>query len=149
MNPVAKELWEEGISVKTFKLVSEGVFHEEGESNQVGRCPICMLSVVPSSGVRKLFAEAGDKPGCSATRQIGHNITEWVTSASRSPCRKADEDHCRYPVYKQPVSYWRSSFVWSEADSQISTVSANQRGATLMQSLFDEFGTAKVMVSRQ
>ncbi len=31
MNPKAKELWEEGVSVKTFKLVSEGVFHEQGQ----------------------------------------------------------------------------------------------------------------------
>jgi 5-oxoprolinase (ATP-hydrolysing) len=56
MNPVAKELWEEGVAIESFQLVSQGQFEEEG--------------------VRKLFMEVGNRPGCSATRRIDHNLTD-------------------------------------------------------------------------
>lgn len=62
MNPVARELWHEGVSVKTFKLVSEGKFDEEG--------------------VRELFAQPAKYPGGSATRNIGHNITDLKAAVS-------------------------------------------------------------------
>jgi 5-oxoprolinase (ATP-hydrolysing) len=84
MNPVAKLLWEEGMVVKTLKMVRAGVFDEEA--------------------VTKLFMEAGEHPGCSATRRLDHNLTDLRAA-----------------------------------------VSANQRGATLMQGLFQEFGTGKVL----
>jgi N-methylhydantoinase B/oxoprolinase/acetone carboxylase alpha subunit len=56
MNPVSKELWEEGLAVESFRLVSAGKFEEEG--------------------VTKLFMEVANRPGCSATRRIDHNITD-------------------------------------------------------------------------
>jgi 5-oxoprolinase (ATP-hydrolysing) len=56
MNPISKELWEEGVAVKSFRLVSQGVFEEQG--------------------VRDLFNEVAKYPGCSATRRIDHNLTD-------------------------------------------------------------------------
>lgn len=56
MNPVAKELWEEGLAVESFRLVSEGQFEEEA--------------------VKQLFMDVAKRPGCSATRRIDHNITD-------------------------------------------------------------------------
>ncbi|KAK4687972.1 5-oxoprolinase (ATP-hydrolyzing), partial [Tremellales sp. Uapishka_1] len=84
MNPVATQLWEEGVAVKTFKLVSQGVFHEEG--------------------VKELFDAAGRYPGCSATRRIDHNITDLQAA-----------------------------------------ISANTRGSTLVNALFQEFGSKLVL----
>ncbi|ESK93976.1 protein isoform a [Moniliophthora roreri MCA 2997] len=83
MNPISKELWQEGVSVKTFLLCSKGEFNE--------------------NRFRELFAEPGKYPGSSATRRIDHNIT----------------------------------------DAQ-AAISANVRGATLMKSLFEEFGVKTV-----
>ena len=56
MNPIAKELWEEGVAIESFRLVSQGQFEEEG--------------------VKKLFFDVGKQPGSSATRRIDHNITD-------------------------------------------------------------------------
>jgi 5-oxoprolinase (ATP-hydrolysing) len=56
MNPVAKELWEEGLAVEAFRLVSQGKFEEDD--------------------VTELFMDVGKRPGCSATRRIDHNITD-------------------------------------------------------------------------
>lgn len=56
MNPISKELWQEGMCVGTFKLVSGGHFDEEG--------------------VIALFQKAGEYPGTSATRRIDHNLTD-------------------------------------------------------------------------
>lgn len=56
MNPISKELWEEGLHVTTFKLVSQGHFDEDK--------------------VIELFNEAGKYPGTSATRRIDHNLTD-------------------------------------------------------------------------
>lgn len=56
MNPIAKELWEEGVAIDSFRLVSEGRFEEEG--------------------VKKLFFDVAKRPGSSATRRIDHNITD-------------------------------------------------------------------------
>ncbi|WRT69927.1 uncharacterized protein IL334_006918 [Kwoniella shivajii] len=62
MNPIAKELWEEGVVIDTFKLVSQGQFNE--------------------AGVRELFAKVAERPGCSATRRIDHNITDLQAAIS-------------------------------------------------------------------
>ncbi|WVQ73617.1 hypothetical protein IAR50_003197 [Cryptococcus sp. DSM 104548] len=84
MNPIAKELWEEGLHVGTFKLVSQGRFDEEG--------------------VVALFKDVEKYPGNSATRRIDHNLTDLQAA-----------------------------------------VSANQRGANLVQQLFHDFGTDYVL----
>ena len=62
MNPVSKEIWEEGIIVKTFKIVSGGKFEEEQ--------------------VIKMFKAVGDMPGCSASRRIDHNLTDLQAKVS-------------------------------------------------------------------
>ncbi|WWC92039.1 uncharacterized protein L201_006993 [Kwoniella dendrophila CBS 6074] len=62
MNPIAKELWEEGVIIDTFKLVSSGKFNEEG--------------------IKELFAKVAEKPGCSATRRIDHNLTDLQAAIS-------------------------------------------------------------------
>nr|XP_019001254.1 uncharacterized protein I203_05959 [Kwoniella mangroviensis CBS 8507]OCF64715.1 hypothetical protein I203_05959 [Kwoniella mangroviensis CBS 8507] len=62
MNPIAKELWEEGVIIDTFKLVSQGTFNEEG--------------------IRDLFGKVAERPGCSATRRIDHNITDLQAAIS-------------------------------------------------------------------
>lgn len=84
MNPISKELWQEGLSVTTFKLVSEGHFDEDG--------------------VRELFRKAGDYPGSSMTRRIDHNLTDLHAA-----------------------------------------IAANVRGIGLVEALFKEFGTRKVL----
>ena len=71
MNPISRELWEEGVNITTFKLVSEGMFNEQG--------------------VRDLFAAVADHPGCSATRRIDHNLTD-LQGESMGPRR-----HSRQP----------------------------------------------------
>ncbi|KAF5362841.1 hypothetical protein D9758_007079 [Tetrapyrgos nigripes] len=62
MNPISKELWQEGVSVKSFLLCSQGKFNEEG--------------------FRELFAEPAKYPGSSATRRIDHNITDIQAAIS-------------------------------------------------------------------
>nr|XP_031858199.1 uncharacterized protein CI109_006441 [Kwoniella shandongensis]KAA5525271.1 hypothetical protein CI109_006441 [Kwoniella shandongensis] len=62
MNAVSKELWEEGIAVKTFKLVSAGKFDEEG--------------------IVSMLEDVGKRPGCSASRRIDHNITDLQAKVS-------------------------------------------------------------------
>lgn len=56
MMPESKQLWEEGISIESMKIVSGGEFLE--------------------SDVREAFAAAGRFPGCSATRRIGDNLSD-------------------------------------------------------------------------
>lgn len=56
MMPESKQLWEEGISIESMKIVSAGEFLE--------------------SDVREAFAAAGKFPGCSATRRIGDNLSD-------------------------------------------------------------------------
>ncbi|KIY50075.1 hypothetical protein FISHEDRAFT_72121 [Fistulina hepatica ATCC 64428] len=62
MNPISKELWQEGVVVKSFLLCSQGRFDEEG--------------------FRKLFSEPAKYPGSSATRRIDHNITDIQAAIS-------------------------------------------------------------------
>jgi 5-oxoprolinase (ATP-hydrolysing) len=54
--PDETELWQEGIAIKTMKLVSNGVFEEDA--------------------IRKIFLEVADRPGCSATRRLNDNISD-------------------------------------------------------------------------
>ncbi|QPG77066.1 hypothetical protein FOA43_004464 [Brettanomyces nanus] len=62
MSPNTKQLWQEGVSIKSFKLVSEGRFNEKG--------------------IVKLFMEAGNHPGCSATRKINDNLNDLRAQVS-------------------------------------------------------------------
>lgn len=79
MSPNSKELWQEGVSIKSFKLVSEGHFDEEG--------------------IVELFNKVAENPGCSATRNINHNLNDLRAQ-----------------------------------------VSANKKGISLVENLFDEYG---------
>ncbi|ETS82095.1 hypothetical protein PFICI_07097 [Pestalotiopsis fici W106-1] len=56
MMPESKELWEEGISIKTMKIVSGGEFLEDE--------------------IRAAFDKAGSFPGCSPTRRIADNLSD-------------------------------------------------------------------------
>lgn len=56
MIPDSKELWQEGMAVKSALIVSGGVFQEEQ--------------------VRALFEEVAQHPGCSATRRLQDNISD-------------------------------------------------------------------------
>ncbi|KAJ0107001.1 hypothetical protein J7T55_011096 [Diaporthe amygdali] len=56
MMPESKQLWEEGISIESMKIVSGGHFLEDD--------------------IREAFAAAGKFPGCSATRRIGDNLSD-------------------------------------------------------------------------
>lgn len=54
--PDATELWQEGIAIKTMKLVSNGVFEEDS--------------------IRKVFLAVAELPGCSSTRRLNDNISD-------------------------------------------------------------------------
>ncbi|KKA16213.1 5-oxoprolinase (ATP-hydrolyzing) [Rasamsonia emersonii CBS 393.64] len=56
MVPDSKELWQEGMAVKSMKIVSGGVFLEDE--------------------VRDLFNRVAEYPGCSATRRLNDNISD-------------------------------------------------------------------------
>jgi 5-oxoprolinase (ATP-hydrolysing) len=56
MMPTSKELWEEGVLVRSMKIVSAGHFIEQD--------------------VRDAFAKAGEHPGCSPTRRLNDNISD-------------------------------------------------------------------------
>jgi 5-oxoprolinase (ATP-hydrolysing) len=56
MMPNSKELWQEGVVVKSLKIVSNGIFDEEA--------------------VIKLFQEPAKYPGSSASRRIDDNISD-------------------------------------------------------------------------
>lgn len=62
MMPDSKELWEEGINIKTMKIVSGGEFLEEE--------------------VRAAFDKAGTFPGCSPTRRIQDNLSDLKAQIS-------------------------------------------------------------------
>ncbi len=62
MSPNSRRLWQEGVSIKSFKLVKEGDFDEEG--------------------IVKMFMKAGEYPGCSATRKINDNINDLRAQVS-------------------------------------------------------------------
>ncbi|KAJ9214561.1 hypothetical protein DTO166G4_3794 [Paecilomyces variotii] len=56
MVPDSKELWQEGMAVRSMKIVSSGVFLEEE--------------------IRDLFNKVAEYPGCSATRRLNDNISD-------------------------------------------------------------------------
>jgi 5-oxoprolinase (ATP-hydrolysing) len=56
MMPTSKELWEEGVLVRSMKIVSGGQFIEQD--------------------VRDAFLKAGEYPGCSPTRRLNDNISD-------------------------------------------------------------------------
>ncbi|KAK8163902.1 oxoprolinase [Phyllosticta citrichinensis] len=56
MIPDSKFLWQEGLAIKSLKIVSGGVFSEDV--------------------VRTAFADVANMPGCSATRRINDNISD-------------------------------------------------------------------------
>ena len=62
MMPDSKELWEEGINVKSMKVVSEGEFLEDE--------------------VREAFTFAGSFPGCSPTRRLQDNVSDLKAQTS-------------------------------------------------------------------
>lgn len=69
MMPESKELWEEGINIRSMKIVSGGKFLEED---------VCAA-----------FEEAGKFPGCSATRRIADNISVCIAPPSNSRRKQA------------------------------------------------------------
>ncbi|KAH6082085.1 hypothetical protein HBI65_207560 [Parastagonospora nodorum] len=56
MMPTSKELWEEGVLVRSMKIVSGGRFEEQE--------------------VRDAFLRAGEYPGCSPSRRLNDNISD-------------------------------------------------------------------------
>jgi 5-oxoprolinase (ATP-hydrolysing) len=62
MMPTSKELWEEGINVRSMRIVADGAFLEQD--------------------VRDAFAKAGSYPGCSPTRRISDNISDLKAQIS-------------------------------------------------------------------
>ncbi|KAL1851532.1 hypothetical protein Plec18170_006351 [Paecilomyces lecythidis] len=56
MIPDSKELWQEGMAVKSMKIVSSGTFLEDE--------------------IRDLFNKVSEYPGCSATRRLNDNISD-------------------------------------------------------------------------
>lgn len=56
MPPHSKYLWEEGMNVKSFKLVKNGVFQEEG--------------------ITELLMAPGNFPGSSGTRNLHDNLSD-------------------------------------------------------------------------
>ena len=62
MAPESKYLWEEGLNVRSMKIISKGVFLE--------------------AEIRAAFNAAADFPGCSATRRINDNLSDLKAQAS-------------------------------------------------------------------
>jgi 5-oxoprolinase (ATP-hydrolysing) len=56
MMPTSKELWEEGVLVRSMKIVSGCQFMEQD--------------------VRNAFLKAGEYPGCSPSRRLNDNISD-------------------------------------------------------------------------
>lgn len=62
MMPNSKELWHEGVSVKSFRLVEGGRFDD--------------------NGIRDIFEEPAKYPGSSKTRSIEHNLSDLKAQIS-------------------------------------------------------------------
>ncbi|KAF2639035.1 hypothetical protein P280DRAFT_455371 [Massarina eburnea CBS 473.64] len=62
MMPTSKELWEEGVLVRSMKIVTKGHFLEQD--------------------VRDAFLKVGDLPGCSPTRRLNDNISDLKAQIS-------------------------------------------------------------------
>lgn len=62
MVPDSKELWEEGVNIRSMKVVSGGIFME--------------------ADIRAAFDAAANFPGCSATRRIDDNLSDLKAQIS-------------------------------------------------------------------
>lgn len=62
MMPESRALWEEGVCIKTMKIVSDGNFLE--------------------NDVRATFEEAGSYPGCSVSRRLADNVSDLKAQTS-------------------------------------------------------------------
>lgn len=62
MIPDSKELWQEGISLKSMRIVEGGIFKE--------------------AEIRQAFEDVANHPGCSASRRIGDNISDLKAQIS-------------------------------------------------------------------
>ncbi|KAF2032133.1 hypothetical protein EK21DRAFT_61571, partial [Setomelanomma holmii] len=56
MPPNSTELWQEGAAIKSFRLIRDGCFDEEG--------------------ITKILLEPGSYPGCNGSRRLGDNISD-------------------------------------------------------------------------
>ncbi|RXK38886.1 hypothetical protein M231_03835 [Tremella mesenterica] len=63
MPPFSTEIWQEGASVKSFKLIKQGVFDEEGIT-------------------KILYHDPAQYPGCSGTRTLSDNISDLKAQVS-------------------------------------------------------------------
>ena len=85
MMPESKELWEEGLNVKSLKIVSGGEFLEDE--------------------VKAAFEKAGSFPGCSTTRRMGDNMSDLKAQTSANQrgiilLRNLAEEHSLPTVHK-------------------------------------------------
>lgn len=85
MMPESKKLWEEGLNVKSMKIISGGEFLEDE--------------------IRAAFERAGSYPGCSTTRRIGDNISDLKAQTSANQrgitlLRKLADEHTLPVVHK-------------------------------------------------
>jgi 5-oxoprolinase (ATP-hydrolysing) len=63
MPPFSKEIWQEGAQIKSFKIVRQGVFDEQGV-------------------VHHFYDEPAGYPGCSGTRTLSDNISDLKAQVS-------------------------------------------------------------------
>lgn len=72
MPPNSTHINEEGMAVKSFKLVENGIFQEEGVVSRCGLYDILFLSL----GVTELLMSPAQFPGCSGTRNLHDNLSD-------------------------------------------------------------------------
>ena len=56
MPPNSTELWQEGAAMKSFKLIRDGQFDEEG--------------------ITKILLKPGEYPNCTGTRRLADNLSD-------------------------------------------------------------------------
>lgn len=62
MPPNSTELWQEGVAIRTFTMIRDGKFDEEG--------------------IARIFAEPATRPGCNSTQRLSDNITDLQSFAA-------------------------------------------------------------------
>lgn len=62
MPPNSTELWQEGVAIRSFTMIRDGRFDEDG--------------------IAQLFAEPGKRPGCNSTQRLSDNITDLHSFAA-------------------------------------------------------------------
>lgn len=62
MPPNSTELWQEGAAIKSFRLIRDGHFDEEG--------------------ITKILLAPGDHPGCNGSRRLGDNLSDLKAQVS-------------------------------------------------------------------